>query len=152
MSVVASQPESTKFRKHKAWRALLLLAFTAVAGCSKAVLPNDSIPSSGADPSYSKFVAAYVKRSFTNLSPNDPIEISEPRWMQSYTFWSWIACVHFPDRGHRRTYVVYFKGSEVIDGRYAVRTDACETQIYTPLDPTSGALLPGAAGDPGPLY
>jgi hypothetical protein len=62
-------------------------------------------------------------------------------------------CVRFQDRGHQRTYVLFFKGSEFLDERYAVLTDACDAQTYSEFDlGPSGAMRPGAVGDPGPLY
>ncbi len=82
--------------------------------------------------------------------PSDGLEISEPRWTQSNRGWSWLACVHFQDRGHRRTYAVFFNESDVIDGRYAVQSDGCNAQTYSPFDLGSGG--PRSLGDTGPLY
>jgi hypothetical protein len=142
-----------RFLPHASWRTVLLVALVILPGCSNIALPKEDIPASGADPAYGKLVAAQIKSLFKNLSPNDAVEISESRWVQSDKGWSWLACVHFQDRGHRRTYALFLKGSEIVDARYAVQTDACEAQIYSPLDLATGAIRPAAAvGDPGPLY
>lgn len=131
-------------------RVVLLAAFVIAPGCSNLALPNEDVPTSGVDPSYSKIVATYMKNTFPGLSPSDAAEISQPRWVQSEKGWNWLACVHFQDHGHRRTYSVLFK-NDVVDARYSVLTDACGTQSYLPLD-LSGAQRPGAIGDNGPLY
>lgn len=112
----------------------------------------EAMPASGADAAYVKFVADYIRTTFKNISTNEAAEISEPRWVQADIGWSWLACVHFQDRGHRRTYAVFFKGNKIVDSRYAVLTDGCDAQTYSPLDLTTGALRQGAVGDTGPLY
>jgi hypothetical protein len=43
---------------------------------------------------------------------------------------------------------VFIKDGKVIDGRYAVQTDACNTQTYAVFD----AMGPTRAGVLGPLY
>ena len=52
----------------------------------------------------------------------------------------------------RRGIALFFKGSEFLDERYAVLTDACDAQTYSEFDLGSGLTRPGAIGDPGPLY
>jgi len=136
----------------QSWRALLLAALMIAPGCSNLAQPQDSMPTMGVDPAYSKLVAKYLTSKFTNLSPYEGAEISQPRWVQANIGWSWLACVHFQDLGRRRTYAVFFRQSEVVDARYAVQTDACGAQTYTPLDLSMGMLRPGAIGDTGPLY
>lgn len=128
-----------------AWRAVLLTAL-ALPACSHTA-PSQELPTVGPDPAYAKLIAAHLQTTFKNLTPNDGLEISPPRWVQSNKGWSWLACVHFQDRGHRRTYAVFFNNSEVVDGRYAVETDDCGTQTYSPFNLTT--MSPGAVG---PLY
>ena len=50
-----------------------------------------------------------------------------------------------------RTYAVFIKDGKVIDGRYAVQIDACNTQTYNAFDPRGPmkAMKPGVLG---PLY
>ena len=62
--------------------------------------------------------------------------------------WAWVTCVRFEDKGHPRTYAVFIKDGKVIDSRYAVQTDACNTQTYAVFD----AMGPTRAGTLGPLY
>jgi hypothetical protein len=59
-----------------------------------------------------------------------------------------MTCVHFGDNGHPRTYAVFIKDGKVNDGRYAVQTDACDTQTYAAFD----AMGPTRAGVLEPLY
>lgn len=132
------------------WRARLLAAFVILPACSHTAPATEQSPMVGADPTYRNLVAAHLKASFKTLMPSDGLEISEPRWTQSNRGWSWLACVHFQDRGHRRTYAVFFNESDVIDGRYAVQSDGCGAQTYLPFDLGSGG--PRSLGDTGPLY
>jgi hypothetical protein len=142
----------TRRQRLQSWRAALLAALMLAPGCSNLALPNDDMPAAGPDPAYSKLIATFIKNTFTNMSPNDPAEISQPRWVQSNKGWSWISCIHFQDKGRRRTYSVFFKQNDIVDSRYSISTDACATQSYVPLDLTSGVQRPGTIGDNGPLY
>ena len=137
----------------KAWRAAALLsALVIVQGCSSLALPSEAVPPPTAvDPDYTKLVATYMKTNFKDLSPTDPAETSTPRWVESEKGWTWLTCVHFMEHGYKRTYSLFFNQTMVVDGRYAVLTDACGKQTYSPLDITSG-VRPGAIGDTGPLY
>jgi hypothetical protein len=56
--------------------------------------------------------------------------------------WSWITCVRFQDRGHSRTYALFLQSGKVIEGRYAVETDACGAQAYAPFALMTGGLQP----------
>jgi hypothetical protein len=155
-----SMPEMTLQRcsdtlvQNAAWRAVLLAGCIVLGACSDFATPREDIPASGPDPTYGKAVATFLKGSFKDLSPNDVAEISGPRWIQSYTGWNWLVCVHFQDRGNHRTYAVFFRGNAIVDARYAVVTDACHAQSYSPFDLGTGAFnLPAAAiAGPGPLY
>jgi len=86
------------------------------------------------------------------MSPIDAVDISELRWMNTIKGWGWLACVHFQDQGHRRTYVFVINENEIVDARYAVETDACNAQTYSPLNLASGPTPRPLSGDTGPLY
>ena len=62
--------------------------------------------------------------------------------------WAWMTCVRFEDNGHPRTYAVFIQDGKVIDSRYAVQIDACNTETYAAFD----AMGPSRAGVLGPLY
>jgi hypothetical protein len=132
--------------------AVLLSALSIVQGCSSLAMPGEATPPpQGVDPAYTKLVATYMRTNFKELSPYDPAELSTPRWAESEKGWTWFACVHFMDHGHRRTYSLFFNQTEVVNARYAVLTDGCGKQTYSPFDLTFG-VRPGAIGDTGPLY
>jgi hypothetical protein len=130
-------------------RLALVPALLALAACSSIAGTDESTPTTALDPTYRSVIAKHLKTMFKDLSTSNAVEISEPRWLQSNKAWAWSVCVHFQDRGHRRTYIVFFKGSEFVDERYAVQVDACDAQSYSALD--MGGMSRGV-GDPGPLY
>jgi hypothetical protein len=130
----------------------LLLAPIGLSECSNMVLPDQTTPATGPEPTYGQMVSSRLKVAFKNLAPNDVVEISEPRWVHSMMGWNWLECVHFQDQGHRRTYVFFISGSQVADARYAVVSDACDAQTYSSLDLASGAIRPLAPSEQGPLY
>jgi hypothetical protein len=143
------------FLRRAVRRGALLLVLAVLPACSHVDLPTadmtkDASSAPGLDPTYRKLVADHLKAIFKNISSYGAIEISEPRWLQADKGWSWLVCVRFQDRGHRRTYALFINGHEIIDERYAVLTDACNVQNYSPLDVDT--MRPGAVGDPGPLY
>ena len=132
--------------------AVLLSAIVVVQGCSSLALPSEATPPpAGVDPAYTSLVTTYMKAHFKDLLPYDPAEVSTPRWVESEKGWTWFTCVHFMDHGHRRTYALFFNQTAVVDARYAVLTDGCGKQTYSPLDMGSGTR-PGSIGDNGPLY
>jgi hypothetical protein len=136
-----------------AWRAALLAVLAIAPGCSNVALRAENLPPMEPDSTYAKVVADYMRSTFKNLPPGSAGEISQPRWVQSEKGWNWLVCVHFQDTGgRRRTYSVFFNQGSVIDARYAVITDACGAQSYSPLDFTGYMQRPGALGDNGPLY
>ena len=65
-------------------------------------------------------------------------EISGLRWVHSLKGWSWLACVHFLDHGHLRTYALFLQNDVVVEGRYAVQSDSCAAQSYTSFDIVTG--------------
>jgi hypothetical protein len=130
-------------------RCAALLLVLALAACSSLAAPGDTATTAlSAD--YRSMIAKRMKLVFKDLI-NDSTEISDPRWAQSNKGWAWMVCVRFQDRGHRRAYVLFFDRSLFVDERYAVQTDNCDTQTYSPLDSGPG-IKPGALGDTGPLY
>jgi hypothetical protein len=127
---------------------VLLLMFALLAGCSDLALPSEDMPVSGPDPGYNNLVANYLKNNFKNRASYDAFAISAFRWVHSFKGWAWMTCVRFEDSGHPRTYAVFIKDRNVINSRYAVQTDACNTQTYAAFD----AMGPTRAGVLGPLY
>jgi hypothetical protein len=125
--------------------AFLLIA--ALLPLSDAAEPQE-MPTSEPDPGYYDLVAKYLKDTFKNLASYDAFAISAFRWVSSFKGWSWVTCVRFEENGHLRTYAVFIKDGKVIDGRYAVQIDACNTQAYAAF----GAMGSIRAGVLGPLY
>jgi hypothetical protein len=131
--------------------AALLLALAAAAGCSSLTGSTADAPASGPDPGYNTLVANRLKSSFKDHASYDAFEISDYRWVHSIVGWSWLNCVRFQERGHRRTYAVFIRANDIIDSRYAVQADGCDTASYAPFDLMTGAR-PASAGVLDPLY
>jgi hypothetical protein len=134
--------------RRAARRAALLLALAVTAACSSLAGPTDNTSALSAD--YRSMIAKRLKVMLKDTVAGG-VEISDPRWTQSNKGWGWMLCVHYPDRGHRRTYVYFLDRSDFVDERFAVQTDHCEVGTYSALD-LGPAIRPGAVGDPGPLY
>ena len=100
------------------------------------------MPVSGPDPSYRDAIAHRLKTAFKDYASYDAFEISDPRWVHSVHGWSWITCVRFVDHGRRRTYALFHKATGIIDARYAVLTDDCDTPPYAPFEQLTGGLEP----------
>jgi hypothetical protein len=131
-------------------RIAFVMALAMLSGCGD--LPTESVPEAGAPPAYTALAARYLEKTLKDRASDDAFEISGLRWAHTMTGWNWLACVRFQDHGHRHTYVLFMQTDAVIDGRYAVQTDACESQPFTQFD-----LMSGAAGQPTavqlePLY
>jgi hypothetical protein len=134
--------------RHAVPRTALLLMLAVTAACGSLAGPTENAPALSAD--YRNLVAKHLKLLFKDTIQAG-VEISDPRWAQSNKGWGWMVCIHFPDRGHQRTYVYFLDRSDFIDERYAVQTDHCEAQSYSELD-LGPPIRPGVVGDPGPLY
>lgn len=125
--------------------AMLLLAALGLteplAGCSDlvATLPAAS-PAAAPDPSYRQLASSYLKAVFKNYSAYSSFEISDPRWVRSMKGWNWLTCVRFRDNDRVRVYSLFLDGHAIVDGRFAVQTDNCDAQAYSPLEQTSGGL------------
>jgi hypothetical protein len=156
MPATTQQQNKARPKPPRARLAAPLLALLLLAGCTSLAMEQqefqDTAPASGVDPAYDKFVATQLKQTFKDLSSFDSFEISQARWLQSSKGWAWLACVRFNDRGHQRSYAVYFKDSKLVDSRFAVQSDGCSGLSYAPLDLNAGGPRPRGAGDPGPLY
>jgi hypothetical protein len=124
-----------------------------LAGCSALGVPLQETPAAGAEPSYNLLIANQLKSLFKDhASSYEAFEIAGLRWVNTLKGWSWLACVRFQDHGHRRVYALFIKDGVVIDNRYAVETDACDAQAYSPFDLATGALRPTSIGVQEPLY
>jgi hypothetical protein len=132
-------------------RTALALAFVAPPGCSELAQPSGVMPS-GPEPPYVAMAAKHLRSVLADRAAYEGFEISGVRWVHAIKGWSWLACVHFQDRGHRRTYALFIQGDSVVDARYAVETDACEPQTYTQFDLVSGELGKPTAPVQAPLY
>ena len=121
---------------------LTLLAAAALSaslsGCSGLAAPTDDMPAAGPDPSFRDMIAAHLKKTFKNYSGYDSFEISDPRWVRSMKGWNWLSCIRFQDHGHVRIYSVFFNSGKIVDDRYAVQTDGCATETYSPFERMSG--------------
>ncbi len=132
--------------------AALLLALAVTAGCSSLAISREDAPAPGPDPIYDTLVANRVKSSFKDYASYDAFEISDYRWVRSIAGWSWLACVRFQDKDHRRTYALFLRAKDIIEARYAVQTDGCDTASYVPFNLTTGAAPPANGGALGPLH
>jgi hypothetical protein len=137
---------------HATLRVTLVLALVLLAGCSSLAGPQEGAATAPLNSDYRRTIAAHLRSTFTKSPLTGPAEISEPRWVLSNKGWSWQVCVRFQDRGHQRTYALFFNGAEFLDERYAVLSDACDAQTYSEFDLGTSSMRPGAVGDPGPLY
>jgi hypothetical protein len=131
-------------------RAALLLPLVLL-GCSAIVLPREDAPVSGPDPSSYTKIAKRLEHSLKDSDKYDSFEISEFRWVHSIEGWTWLTCVRFRDRGHLRTYAVFIR-EQIVNSRFAVETDGCGTQNYTPFTQMPNAARPVNAGELEPLY
>ncbi len=129
----------------------LVLAFVILPSCSELAQPSGVLPS-GPEPPYVALVAKHLQSAFKDRSAYEGFEISGLRWVHTIKGWTWLSCVHFTDQGHRRSYAVFIQGDAVVEARFAVETDACESQTYMQFDVTSGVLGRPTAPEQPPLY
>lgn len=132
-------------------RAALALTLVILDGCSDLVRPSEAAPPA-TPPPYVSLAANYLRAALKDRAAYDDFRISGLRWVDSIKGWSWLACVHFQDHGHLRTYAIFIQGDAVVDARYAVETDTCATQTYTQFDLVSGVLGRPTAPVQPPLY
>lgn len=120
-------------------RTALGLMLVILPSCSELAQPSDTMPS-GAEPPYVSLAAKYLQSVLKDRASYDAFEISGLRWVHVIRGWTWLACVHFRDHGHLRSYALFIQDNAVIDGRFAVETDACDSQTYTQFDLVTGVL------------
>jgi hypothetical protein len=121
----------------RALGALLLLASSA---CTQIAQPSDAATPPAEQPAYAALAAKYFSSTMADRVSFENFEISGLRWVHALKGWSWLACVHFVDHGHLRTYALFMQNDAVIEGRYAVQSDSCGAQSYTPFDVVTGVL------------
>lgn len=132
-------------------RAAVLLVLFGAPACSE-LAQSSQTASPPPQPPYVSLTAQYLMSTLKDRFAYDGFAISGPRWVASLKGWAWLVCVHFQDHGHLRSYAIFIQDNAVVDGRYAVETDACDTQAYTPFDLVTGQLgQPTPAVQP-PLY
>ena len=136
--------------RHTAYAALLLPFL--LLGCSALSLPREDAPGAGPDPTYNKLVAEHIKDTFKDYASYDAFEISQYRWVHSIKGWNWATCVRFQDKGRQLAYALFIKQKEIIEGRYAVETDGCDAQTYSPFAELGGAKSVDADGLLQPLH
>jgi hypothetical protein len=144
--LIPEKPHRSPWSLQHAVLAALLLAAMGwsglLAGCSGLAATNEEVPPTSPDPSFRELIARHLKAAFKNAASYDSFEISDPRWVHSIKGWNWLTCVRFNDHGRQRTYALFHNGDKIVDDRYAVQTDQCDTQTYFPFERMSGGLDP----------
>jgi len=126
-------------------RAAVLLVLFGAPACSELAQSSQAASAPPPQPPYVSLTAQYLMSTLKDRFAYDGFAISGPRWVASLKGWAWLVCVHFQDHGHLRSYAIFIQDNAVVDGRYAVETDACDTQAYAPFD-----LMTGQLGQPTP--
>jgi hypothetical protein len=122
------------------WRMFLALILLALSGCTQLAQPSEAATPPAEQPAYAAVAAKYFASTMADRASFENFEISGLRWVHGLKGWSWLACVHFLDRGHLRTYALFLQNDAVVDARYAVQSDSCVSQPYTPFDVVTGVL------------
>jgi hypothetical protein len=120
-------------------RAILAVALAVLPACSELAQSSESAPPT-AQPPFVSLAAQHLQSVLEDRASYDDFEISGLRWVHAIKGWSWLACVHFHDHGHLRSYALFIQDDTVTDSRYAVETDVCDAQTYTPFDLVTGVL------------
>ena len=131
-------------------RPVCALTLVLLPGCAQLAQPGETPPPT--QPAYASLASQYLASAMTDRASYEDFEISGLRWVHSFKGWSWLACVHFTDHGRVRTYAIFIQNDAVVDGRYAVETDSCAAQTYTPFDVITGTLGRPTAPRQPPLY
>jgi hypothetical protein len=122
-------------------RTIVALILLTASACTQIAQPSEAAATPPAEqPPYAALAAKYIASTMGDRDSFESFEISGLRWVHGLKGWSWLACVHFVDRGHLRTYALFIENDAVIDGRYAVQSDSCAGQFYTPFDVVTGVL------------
>jgi hypothetical protein len=122
------------------WRTLFALMLLTSPGYAQIAQPSENATPPAEQPAYAALAAKYFSETMADRLSFENFEISELRWVHGFKGWSWLACVHFVDHGHLRTYALFIQNNAVIDARYAVQVDSCGSQSYTPFDVVTGVL------------
>jgi hypothetical protein len=136
----------------RALLALLAPILLASPGCTQIAQPSEAAAPPAEQPAYASVAAKYFSSTMADRTSFENFEISGLRWVHGLKGWSWLACVHFVDHGHLRTYALFIENEAVIDGRYAVQSDSCGLQTYTPFDVVTGVLGRPTAPQQPALY
>jgi hypothetical protein len=131
--------------------AVLGCALVALAACAEVAQTGAETPPAS-EPSYAALAAKYLSSTLRDRAALEAFEISGVRWVRSFKGWSWLACAHFLDHGHLRTYALFIQNDAVVDGRYAVQSDSCGAQSYTQFDMVTGTLGRPTAPEQPALY
>lgn len=129
-----------------------MLCLLAAPACSELAQSSQAGAPPPTQPPYVSLTAQYLLSTLKDRFAYDGFTISGLRWIVSLKGPAWLACVHFQDHGHLRTYAIFIQDNTVVDGRYAVETDACDSQAYTPFDLMTGQLGQPTAPVQPPLY
>ena len=132
--------------------AASLLLPLLLLGCSAISSSAEDAPASGPDASYNTMVANLIKDSFKEYASYQDFEISAYRWVHSLRGWTWLTCVRYRDKDRQLTYAVYIKAQKITASRYAIQSDACEQQTYTPFTLLGGARSPASGSGLEPLH
>jgi hypothetical protein len=145
-ALIPEKPHRGSRALRRAARALLLPAWLGLSaglnGCAELAAGNAEMAPAAPVPRYQEMIAGHLRHVLKNSSGYDSYEISEPRWVHSIKGWTWLTCVRFTDRGHPRTYVVFFDNEKIVDDRFSVQTDNCDAQAYSPFERMQTGLDP----------
>jgi hypothetical protein len=135
------------------WAHATLLLPLVLLGCSGVALTQTDAPTSTPNPAaFHKIIGDYLKKSFKEIATYESFEISDARWVHTVKGWSWLSCIRFQERSHVRTYAVFIQTDKVVDSRYAVTTDGCGEQTYTPFDDIPVTVKPPGGVELDPLH
>ena len=155
MALVSLKPHRPRRSLPHAGAAVMLAL--VLTGCSELALSTEAAPAGGGvagsvDPGADALVTNRLRAVFKDRAAYQAFELAGSRWVHTLKGWDWLACVRFQDHGHQRFYAVFVKDGAVTDDRYAVETDACQTQSYVPIDLGVGTMRPAAFGIQQPIY
>jgi hypothetical protein len=129
--------------------AALLAAAIMLAECSSVPTENPTEPAPPAN--YGRAIADALRK-FKDFASYRNFQISDLRWVQAATGWSWLICVRYDDRGLARFYAFFLDGDAIVNARYDVRTDRCPEQQYVPFDVTTGTVGAPTPAVQQPIY
>src|ERR1700757_1707248 len=91
------------------WRMLLAPILLALSGCTQLAQPSEAATPPAEQPAYAAVAAKYFASTMADRASFENFEISGLRWVHGLKGWSWLACVHFVDHGHLRTYALFIQ-------------------------------------------